>query len=316
MADNLRERNKAMWVDRELDKCHDHTRDQWLKFACAFDIDRLKPIYKLVYRYYKGGKQKLVKIHTPIRGGYNVNWRVEFQTGSAMLHVPMPGSSSFFDEKIRTEVATMKMIKERTNIPVPHIYHWGYAADNPTGLGPFIIMDYIEHERDLGDLIRLQKKAGDDDDNTSPELDPNVPEDILLKVYRQMARILLQLSTLEMPFIGSPTMDEHSQIYQIASRPITQNMTDMLSLGGSPQCSLPAEGETYATSRDYYSALADSKWTHHFHVSEGLQREPPAISSHCLIEAMVRCSLQTRNLTDAASTQPSLSKASPQYSDG
>ncbi|KAL1871110.1 hypothetical protein Daus18300_004855 [Diaporthe australafricana] len=178
MAGDLRERDQAMYEDREALKRDNHTRDQWKKFALV--SDRLKPIYKLVYRHYKGGKQKLVDIGTPVHGSFNLNWRFGFETGSAMFHVPFPGSTKFFDEKIRAEVATMKMIEERTIIPVPHIYHWDYAADNPTGLGPFIIMDYIEHERDLTDLI-APRKGDSSQENQERGIDPNIPEDTFLK---------------------------------------------------------------------------------------------------------------------------------------
>lgn len=42
------------------------------------------------------------------------------------------------------EVEVMKFISEKTAIPVPEIKYWGPAAKNPLGLGPFIIMDFIE----------------------------------------------------------------------------------------------------------------------------------------------------------------------------
>lgn len=48
------------------------------------------------------------------------------------------------DEKVAIEVEVMKLIKEKTTIPVPEIKHWGSAAETPLGLGPFIIMDFIE----------------------------------------------------------------------------------------------------------------------------------------------------------------------------
>lgn len=151
----------------------------------------------------------------------------------------------------------MRMIEARTTIPVPHIYHWGYAADNPVGLGPFIIMDYIEHASDLSKLLVPADEPGWDIDLHG--IGPAICEETLQKVYRQMANILLQLSTLEMPCIGSPKFQENSQAFQIQGRPITQNMTEMIVGGGNPHCTLPAEKRIFATTKEYYSALSDSE---------------------------------------------------------
>lgn len=255
MADIFRDRSTGMAADGESTARHAEMRQRWEKFVCT--TENAVPIVELVTRHYRGGRQRPVKLHNPIRGGYNANWRVEFENGSAMLHVPVPGNSAFFDEKIRAEVATMRMIEARTTIPVPHIYHWGYAADNPVGLGPFIIMDYIEHASDLSKLLMPADEPGWDIDLHG--IGPGICEDTLLKVYRQMANILLQLSTLEMPCIGSPKFQGNSQAFQIQGRPITQNMTEMIVGGGNPHCTLPAEKRIFATTKEYYSALSDSE---------------------------------------------------------
>lgn len=41
----------------------------------------------------------------------------------------------FPDEKVRYEVATMRYVAANTTIPVPEIYHWGTAEENP-GIRP------------------------------------------------------------------------------------------------------------------------------------------------------------------------------------
>ena len=57
------------------------------------------------------------------------------------------GVVAFLDEKALNEVATMRYVAADTTIPVPRVYHYGTAAENPTGLGVFITMDYIEHHQ-------------------------------------------------------------------------------------------------------------------------------------------------------------------------
>lgn len=42
------------------------------------------------------------------------------------------------------EVAVINLIRRETTIPVPKIVAWGVAAQNPLGLGPFIIMEFIQ----------------------------------------------------------------------------------------------------------------------------------------------------------------------------
>lgn len=61
----------------------------------------------------------------------------------------MQGVVAFPDEKVLNEVATMRYVAANTTIPVPRIHDYGTAAENPTGLGPFIIMDYIEHHQNM-----------------------------------------------------------------------------------------------------------------------------------------------------------------------
>ncbi|RDL35414.1 uncharacterized protein BP5553_07345 [Venustampulla echinocandica] len=52
--------------------------------------------------------------------------------------------SELADEKVGTKVEAMSLIREKTTIPIPQIKAWGLAASNPLGLGPFIIIDFID----------------------------------------------------------------------------------------------------------------------------------------------------------------------------
>lgn len=101
------------------------------------------------------------------------------------MRIPCPGVVQFPEEKVHVEVATMCFIAEQTTIPVPHIYHYGTALENPSGLGPFIIMEYIEHFQSMSDILH-------DPDLSRTEshiLNPNISEEQLEIVYGQMANI-------------------------------------------------------------------------------------------------------------------------------
>jgi hypothetical protein len=129
------------------------------------------------------------------------------------------GDVRFPEEKVRYEVATMKYIAAKTTIPVPKIYHFGTAAENPTGTGPFIIMEYIDHERTMSDALK-NPDLGPDEGHI---LDANISQEKLEFLYRQMANILLQLSALKFPRIGSLIEDGDGQ-FSVSGRPLIQNM--------------------------------------------------------------------------------------------
>ncbi|KAK5628516.1 hypothetical protein RRF57_004231 [Xylaria bambusicola] len=145
----------------------------------------------------------------------------------------------------------MRYIAENTTIPVPKIYHHGTAAENPTGLGPFIIMEYIEHEMTMSEALT-------DPLNTDEEhiLDPNISEQKLELLYGQMANILLQLSTLTFSRIGSLVEQKDGQ-FSVSGRPLTQNMNSLVQLTDMPPTLLPSPTQTYANPDEWYSALAD-----------------------------------------------------------
>ena len=147
-------------------------------------------------------------------------------------------------------MATIRYIAAKTTIPVPKIYHFGTAAENPTGLGPFIIMDYIEHDRTMSDALNDPTLTPDE----SHVLDPTISEQKLEFLYRQMANIVLQLSTLTFLRIGSLVQDTDGQ-FSVSGRPLIQNMNSLLEFTGFTPTLLPSQ--QYSTSDKWYSALAD-----------------------------------------------------------
>ncbi|KAK2608995.1 hypothetical protein QQS21_002475 [Conoideocrella luteorostrata] len=94
----------------------------------------------------------------PKAGAFNINFRMKFQDGgSAVIRFPKPGCPMFPEEKIQNEVAAIKFIQDNTSIPVTFILHWGTREESPLGLGPFIIMEYINHETDVGSLEEIDE---------------------------------------------------------------------------------------------------------------------------------------------------------------
>lgn len=143
----------------------------------------------------------------------------------------------------------MRCIAAQTTIPVPKVYHSGTAAENPTGLGPFIIMDYIEHDTTMSEAMNDPALEPDE----GHVLDPNISEQKLELCYSQMANILLQLSTIKFPRIGS-LVEEKNGHFSVSGRPITDNMNSLLEFTGLTTLS---PSRPYSTSKEWYSALAD-----------------------------------------------------------
>lgn len=147
----------------------------------------------------------------------------------------------------------MRYIAANTTIPVPEIYGWGTADENPTGLGPFMVMEYIEHERTLSEALKDPSLEIDD-----PHiLDPSIAESKLEFLYGQMAKILLQLSTLTFPRIGSLDQDADGHI-SVSGRSLAMNINSVVEFTNNiPLSILAAEPLNHSTTAEWYSALAD-----------------------------------------------------------
>ncbi|MCJ1250950.1 hypothetical protein MMC30_008179 [Trapelia coarctata] len=192
----------------------------------------------------------------PVRGAFNVCLRMKFEDGgSAMIRFPCPGIIMFPEEKVRDEVAVMRFIERNTTVPVPHVFHYGTTDESPYNLGPFIIMEYIEHAFDLVDALNKPGLSLDD----RPILDPQISRERLEFVYSQMADILLELSKHSFPKIGSLTEADNGA-WSVTDHPVTLNTNELVQLGNFPRSKLPST--SFGTSSDYLKALADMHFMH------------------------------------------------------
>ncbi|KAH7308663.1 phosphotransferase family protein [Stachybotrys elegans] len=216
---------------------------------------RTSDVYASVVAFilkHKPGKGK--KMHSAVRGGYNTVYQLEYEDGtSVIMRVPVKDVVGSSEEKVLYEVATMRYVAEHTSIPVPRVYCHGTAKDNPTGLGPFIIMDYIEHHQNMSRALLDPKRDIDE----RPVLDPNITEEKLEYLYSQMADILLQLSHLQFPRIGSLIEDPRDGSVFVGGRPLTANMNDISIHTNAPPSVLPTRTKTYSTAEEWYRALSD-----------------------------------------------------------
>ncbi|RGP75970.1 phosphotransferase family [Fusarium sporotrichioides] len=178
---------------------NDTELEEWQRSLNKATIYR--EIANFISKYRSG---KAVELHRPIRGYYNVIYRLEYEDGSSTaIRIPTP------DEQVQYEIVTIKYVSANTAIPVPKIYHRGTAHENPLGLGPFMIIEYIVHETTLSHVLNDPSL----DPTDSHSLDHKISDEKLEFLYRQMANIVLQLSTMSFPKIGPLVEDEQGHIY-------------------------------------------------------------------------------------------------------
>ncbi|OAA44789.1 Protein kinase-like domain protein [Metarhizium rileyi] len=204
-------------------------------------------IGKFIAKYRQGVPKEIGALKA---GAFNALFRLKFlDGGSAVIRFAKPGRTMFPEEKIRNEVATMRYIQDHTAIPVPFILHWGTREESPLQIGPFIIMEYINHEMSMTAALNTPGLTSD----IPPILDPNIDEAKLELLYRQVASILLQLSKLEHPLIGA--LEEKGEcLWEVTKRPLSMPMNELVRTGTLPRAKLPAS--TFSTTAEYLESLA------------------------------------------------------------
>ncbi|PBP16941.1 hypothetical protein BUE80_DR012316 [Diplocarpon rosae] len=159
-----------------------------------------------------------------IHGGYNVCQKVAFSDGTVWLpRLPLVGNvcDEYADEKVAMEVEVLSLIRKNTAILVPDVKAWDLAVDNPLGLGPFIVMNFIEGVS-LNHLLRKNKETR--------LLKQEVRDNEIEFLYKQLAHILLQHFKLDFDRIGSLPSPETR--FSMPVRPLTLKVHDILQTRG------------------------------------------------------------------------------------
>ncbi|KAL4964163.1 phosphotransferase family protein [Aspergillus stella-maris] len=189
-------------------------------------------------------------------GSFNWCCRVRFDDGLQwIVRFAVPGRVMNGDEKVCHEVATMRFVKEKTNIPVPAIISWGRSHENPLGLGPFIIMEFIEGVS-LDTLLR--QGPGEVEAHT---LRADISDEELETIYRQIASFLLELSAHDFPRIGSLSVSEDTDTSSVVdSRPLTLKINEIESHGGV-RVGGPVS-QTFSSATSYFDDVSEQDMQH------------------------------------------------------
>ncbi|KLO86020.1 uncharacterized protein LW93_14645 [Fusarium fujikuroi] len=203
-----------------------------------------------------------------IFGGFNVLYRVQVEEMSphVVVRLPYPSLVQFPGEKTMYKAATACLVAQETKLPVPRHLHFGQDSV----LGPFIIMERRENSGSISARLTRPNK----DLSVPHVLDPNVSESLLHAIWQRVAHCLLAMSRLAFPRIGS-LLQTHTHIYEVAGRPSSHNMTDMVRLANIPRCILPPESQTYTGTDEWYTVLAE------MHIAQLSSRILPETLSPC-----------------------------------
>ena len=201
----------------EVNTTHESMVDNWLYLLGKCGTTGIE---KLASTYRNGETCVCIDMRN---GSFNWCFKVKFSDNVQWaVRIPVAGNVMHTEEKIRREVAVLKFIKERTLIPVPKVIAFGMAADNcHPEMGPFIITEWIEGVP----LSTIMEKL------PRPEAGPILREDIsdkeLYFIYRQMARILLELSMHTFDNIGALDYKDETTSWTVMSAPLTLKMNEI-----------------------------------------------------------------------------------------
>ncbi|KAJ5183701.1 hypothetical protein N7492_001317 [Penicillium capsulatum] len=219
------------------------------------DREVQRPIGNFMIRHHK--PYSPVAFDVLRKGAFNISFQMMYEKCSAVIRFPLPGATMFPEEKMQHEVATMRYLHDQTSVPLPFVFHWGPKKENPLELGPFIIMDYIDHEKTMYHTLNTPGIPGSERGRLNPEID----EDKLEDLYGQLAEILLQLSKPSLPKIGSLSqVDDFT--WEVDSRPLSMPLNELVRLGSLPQSKLPARDTTFDTASAYFEFLAELHMAH------------------------------------------------------
>ncbi|TID12859.1 Protein kinase-like (PK-like) [Venturia nashicola] len=237
----------------DVNQIHKATLHTWHLRLSNYNVNGIE---KLASKYRNGDECECVKMSN---GSFNWCFKVVFGDGTAWaLRFPAAGNVMHREEKVRREVAVMKFLKERTSVPVPQVIAFGMSADNhDPEIGPFLITEWIEGILLSSIMEKLPRPEW------GPVLRQDISEQTLYSIYRQIARILLELSMHSFDQIGALSMSEaadgtHS--WPVQSAPMTLKMNEIERSGNVKVGDYSKK--PFRTVTEYISSLVQQNITH------------------------------------------------------
>ncbi|POR35308.1 hypothetical protein TPAR_04517 [Tolypocladium paradoxum] len=152
----------------------------------------------------------------------------------SVVRIPLIPRLGCPEEKLRSEIATMKFISAKTSIRIPKLYGYSTTSDNPIGV-PFMVIEYIDAtELSIQDVHDKQYRE---------------------HILRQLGRLFLELYQLPFDRIGSFALDDEDISWTFGDHRPLQSMISEQELAGLQPSDIIPPGRTYNSTVDYSYAL-------------------------------------------------------------
>ncbi|TAQ90749.1 hypothetical protein B7494_g929 [Chlorociboria aeruginascens] len=196
------------------------------------------------------------KVNEIYRTGRLCQWVSTFHPDKLPCQLDGMICDNYIDEKVAKELEALSLIYKKTKIPVPRIQAWGTAASNPLGLGPFIIMDFINGVS-VSDLFSDLFKNSDSEHPTRL-IREDISNSNIEAIYRQLANFLLQLFELDFDQIGSLPSPKAEAQSHTSTRPLTFKAYSILQNGGVNTFGDRSQG--FTTTTEYFQYVVGQDW--------------------------------------------------------
>jgi len=215
-----------MRLNAAMVESNSRIRAEWQKKLASYDHDggRRSDVEEIASGFHNGERCRAVQ---RFEGAFNHCFRLRFDVSDHadwLLRFPIPGDIMYPTEKIDQEVAVMEFIREETSIPIPKVIASGIAEGRFAGLGPFIIMEFIEGER-LDEALYQDNKIRQE-----------IAQSTLNLIYKQMAQIYLELFEHDFNQIGELSMSSNDRSWHVRSAPLTLKMNEGQRMTGLNLC--------------------------------------------------------------------------------
>lgn len=212
---------------------------------------RLEKTCRLVEEFVERTFGKPAAVISPlVFGGFNLLYQVRIgdMEQDVVVRVPVPSLDVFPEERIAYEAATAALVARETILTLPKQISYGIDEE----IGPHITLDRVEFDNTMSERLTRRNK----NPQAPHVLDSSVLVSTLEIIWGQTADCLIEIARLRFPRIGS-LRETLNDTFEVAGRPLTHNMNDMIRLANIPPSVLPSTTRTYATAEKWYTALAE-----------------------------------------------------------
>lgn len=187
----------------------------------------------------------------PLFGSYNILYPIEFVDGTRwLIKIPAKGYSGRWTDSdaraITSEALTMRLVKEKTTIPVPEVFSYQSTIENELHC-PFILMEFVEGVS-LHDFWF---------DNFRP---PMETEQRRHRILEKVASAMIQLNQFRFPESGSLLFDENGH-YEVGpmQRVDYQAMLDRFQTDEEDEPTVTFEVRPFKSQKEFFHCSLDRR---------------------------------------------------------